>query len=58
MKIYLQINGIITKEDNSEFTEQEYDSFIDKFLELVENEKLSFCGGSGLYTEQELPILI
>lgn len=56
MKKYLQINGVLTKEDESEFTEEEHNDFIDKFIELVESQKLLYGGGSGIYTEEELEV--
>ena len=53
-KIYISIDGVMSKEDQSEITENEYNEFWDKFIELVESYDYAFGGASGHHTEKEM----
>ncbi len=51
--ILIDIQGVISKEDNSEITEKESDNITDAILELLESKGYMFGGGFGLQTEKE-----
>lgn len=53
MNIHIIINGTINKDTQEEVTQEEYEEFIDDFLELVENKKCVFSGGFNIFTDEE-----
>lgn len=54
-KIHISIQGVITKDDQSTFTEEESDLIFDDIIILLGGKhKCSLTGGSVLYTEKEL----
>ena len=53
MKTIIDINGVISAEDNKEITEQQYDELVDLFLNLIESKNYIFGGGFTHCTSKE-----
>ena len=53
MENIIDIKGIITKENNEEISEQEYNELIDSLLILIDAKKCSFAGGFALTNEEK-----
>jgi len=52
-KIHIKIEGLISKEDYSEITQNEYDEFLLKLLDFFESKGYGFGGGFNLLTDEE-----
>ena len=52
-KQIIDVSGVITKENEKEISEQEYNDFIDGLLDYVESKGYMFGGGFSLLTEEE-----
>jgi len=52
-KTLISFEGVISKNDRTKFSTEEYEKLIDDILDAVDNHKCSFGGGIGLHTEDE-----
>lgn len=52
-KIIIDLQGVISKKNGKEFTEEEYDQLTDLFIEFVESKDCIFGGGFGFFTDRE-----
>ena len=53
MKNLIELRGVITKDNDEEISENEYDRFMKLFLDLVDDNGYNFNGGFKLLTEKE-----
>lgn len=52
-KILIDLQGVITKADECEFTMDELDEFNDALIDIVEKRNYYFGGGMGLVSKEE-----
>ena len=52
-KTIIDIKGVITKVDNTEITEKQYDEVVDMFLDLLDAKGYCFGGGTAHCSQKE-----